>query len=53
MTKFNPRDWYQKRGSEEMVGGEEAPEQQVSNEAPTTNPSADRERNNFSNEQDT
>ena len=50
MTKFNPRDWYQKRGSEEMVGEEEAPEQQVSNEAPTTNPSADRERNNFSNE---
>ena len=47
---FSPKDWYKKRTSEEMVGEEEAPEQQVSNVAPTVNPGADRARNNFSNE---
>ena len=47
---FSPKDWYKKRASEEMVGEEEAPEQQVSNVAPTMNAGADRKRNNFSNE---
>ena len=50
MTKFNPRDWYQKRGQEEMIGEEEASPEPVNEGAPSVNPGADRARNNFSNE---
>tara|TARA_B100000459_G_scaffold130047_1_gene83915 strand:+ start:10849 stop:11454 length:606 start_codon:yes stop_codon:yes gene_type:complete len=44
MNKFSPRDWYQKRGSEEMVE-EEVAQEPVNEGAPTVNPGADRARN--------
>ena len=50
MTKFNPRDWYQKRGQEEMIGEEEVSPEPANEGAPSVNPGADRARNNFSNE---